>query len=466
LIHQAFHRRGFIMDRHTYKAFYIIALWAILGTLAAPGGHNTAHAQIQLPSVGSDVTRLPPDLGIDRRVRSRVENTADTAADVTQTAEAIAAQTAAQAAGLATGLIREVLLGQDPNGADIELRTVMVLVATGQRNALVQPGFEIIAERELAALGMTLVTLRMPINADLPQAVEQLRDANPAAAVDYNHLYEWTDGAAENSLQDSGVDDATTAGAADKNVVLRVGIIDSAVMRDHPAIRTSQIVARDFATVPGFRPETHGTAVASLVAESSQQQATIYSASVFFQMPNHAPGSTAESLVAALDWLAAERVDVINMSLAGPGNRLLEAAIEKLQQMNSIIVAAVGNNGPSGAPLYPAAYDGVIGVTAVDKRNKIFRYANRGDQVAFAARGVNVRVADSLSGGWRIESGTSMASPHVAVVVARLLRSDTVRPGAVKSWLIANAEDLGRKGFDPVYGYGLITQPPIVFSMN
>jgi subtilisin family serine protease len=116
--------------------------------------------------------------------------------------------------------------------------------------------------------------------------------------------------------------------------------------------------------------------------------------------------------------------------------------------------------------MYPAAYESVIGVTAVDRRNKIFRYANRGEQVAFAARGVDVKVADSLSGGWRIESGTSMASPHIAVVIAQLRRSTAIRPDAVKSWLIANAEDLGRKGFDPVYGHGLITQPPIVVSLN
>jgi subtilisin family serine protease len=314
---------------------------------------------------------------------------------------------------------------------------------------------------------MTMITLRQPVNADLPAAVTQLRAANPGVAVDYNHLYEWTDSAAEVSSQDLA-DGAGVAELATKaSSLLRVGIIDSAVLPQHRAIRDIEINARDFATAPGFRPDTHGTAVASLVAKSADQQVTIYSASVFFQLPNHAPGSTAESLVAAIDWLVAENVDVINMSLAGPGNQLLEAAIAKLMQLDStVVVAAVGNNGPSGAPMYPAAYDGVIGVTAVNKRNKIFRYANRGEQVAFAARGVDVKVADSLTGGWRIESGTSMASPHVAVVVAQLRRSAAIRPDAVKSWLIANAEDLGRKGFDPVYGHGLITQPPIVVSLN
>ena len=450
------------MDKHISKAVYISVVAAALATLLAPG--SQAQAQIKLPGVGGDITRPLPDVGVDRRVRSRIENTSNMADEVVQSAAAIAAQTAAQAAGLASGLVRELAVAKDPNGADIEMHTVVVLVASAARNALLQPGFEIIAERELPALGMTMVTLRQPVNADLPEAVRQLRDSNPGTAIDYNHLYEWTEAETQTPSPDSAADEPAAAAAG--NALLRIGIIDSAVMREHPAIRDSQVVARDFATAPGYRPETHGTAVASLVAASAEQRAAIYSASVFFQLPNHAPGSTAESLVAALDWLAAERVDVINMSLAGPGNQLLEAAILQLQQLNLPVVAAVGNNGPSGEPLYPAAYEGVIGVTAVDRRNKVFRYANRGEQVAFAARGVDVKVADSLSGGWRIESGTSMASPHIAVVVARLLRSDTIQAHAVKSWLIANAEDLGRKGFDPVYGHGLITHPPIVVSVN
>ena len=87
-----------------------------------------------------------------------------------------------------------------------------------------------------------------------------------------------------------------------------------------------------------------------------------------------------------------------------------------------------------------------------------FRY------VDFAALGVDVKVADSSTGSYRLVSGTSMASPHVAVVAALLLRKNGVEPDAVTSWLMTGAEDLGRKGFDPVYGHGLITRPPVVVS--
>jgi subtilisin family serine protease len=153
------------------------------------------------------------------------------------------------------------------------------------------------------------------------------------------------------------------------------------------------------------------------------------------------------------------------MSLSGPSNALLERALVELAKDGPPVVAAVGNNGPSGEPLYPAAYDTVIGVTATDRDKKIYRYANRGPHVDFAALGVNVKVADA-GGGWRIESGTSMASPLIAVVVARTLQSNDLGTAALIEMLGSSAEDLGHKGFDPVFGYGLITEPPLLLSGN
>lgn len=454
------------MCNHSFKAVYIIAVCAALASPLWPGSDNNAQAQLRLPPVTDELRRLPR--GIDDRLPDRVDRTVDQAAEIaekwTDTAELPVEMAAAQAIGLADGVLREVQIVEDPAGFDIEDRVVVVLVDSAEVGRLSKQGLDIIASREMTSLGMTMLTLRVPANLKLPTAVEGLRIANPEAAVDYNHLYDFTASLAPAASPDAAP--AAEAGSLEGPDFLRVGIIDSAVMREHPGVAAIKVVDRDFATSPGLRPQTHGTAVASLIAKSAQQKATVYAASVFFQLPQRAPGATAESLVNALDWLVESEVDVINMSLAGPGNALLEAAIARLVEMNAVIVAAVGNNGPSGEPLYPAAYDGVIGVTAVDKKNKVFRYANRGKHVQFAARGVNMKVADSLSGGWRMESGTSMASPHIAVVVAQMVRSDSIRADAVTSWLMANAEDLGRKGFDPVYGHGLITQPPRVLSDN
>jgi len=447
-----------MMNKNLCRSVYII------GLLVACGAVN---AQVSLPAVGSDLPRLPTDLDADRRLRSGIDVKTNTATKLAEgwidTGELTVAQVSAQATNLASGALRELQITQDPDGADIEDRVVVIPVEDEDVAGLNLAGGEVVSRRALPSLGMTMLTLRLPSGAELPDDLEDLRNLGPEAVIDYNHLYEFT---ASSRTAVTDVEGSALETAEAKDVDLRIGIIDSAVMPEHRGIAEIAIVNRDFVTTPGLRPKTHGTAVASLVAKSAHNQATVYAASVFFQLPNSAPGATAESLVAALDWLVTEQVDVINMSLAGPGNALLEAAIARLVEKNTVVVAAVGNNGPSGEPLYPAAYDGVIGVTAVDEKNKVLRYANRGEQVQFAARGVDVRVADSLSGGWRIESGTSMASPHVAVVAAQLLRSRTVQADAVQSWLMANSKDLGRKGFDPVYGYGLITQPPIIVSAN
>jgi subtilisin family serine protease len=225
-------------------------------------------------------------------------------------------------------------------------------------------------------------------------------------------------------------------------------------------LKALAITSKDFVRHEAQRPLGHGTAVASIIARAAATPIAVYSAGVFFQAAGHAPGASTESLVAALDWLAAERVDVINMSLAGPANALLERALLRLAATQGpAVIAAVGNNGPSGEPMYPGAYDAVVGVTAVDRKQQVFRYANRGEHVDFAALGVDVKVANA-AGGWRLESGTSMAAPRVAVIVGALRRNNAASGSDLRDLLISHARDLGRPGFDPVFGYGLLTEPP------
>ncbi|MGA8203008.1 MAG: S8 family serine peptidase [Woeseiaceae bacterium] len=456
------------MGRDSHNSVYIIAISVAAALMLVPGGGNSAFAQIALPAVPGNLTHLPPPV-LEKPVRSTVERTADKTKDTTESAaktvdaaKASVTDTATSivrdAGSAAGGLLRQFIPSTDPGGAVIEQDVIVVLAEPDDVAGLPIPDDQLLTRRELPALGLTLLTLRRPTGVELPQAIENVRSAFPTSAVDFNHVYRYeSETSRPASVLPGPPRDEVATG-------LRVGMVDSAVEEDHPALAGSRVVARDFATNEGIRPRTHGTAVASLVTGSAGGTATIYSASVFFQVPNHEPGATTESLVAALEWMAEERVPVVNMSLAGPGNALLEKAIAATLARGLIVVAAVGNNGPSGPPLFPAAYDGVIGVTAVDHDDRIFRYANRGDQVDCAAAGVDLRVADSESGGWILASGTSMASPHVAVVVARALGSGTIEPASVMSWLVANARDLGARGFDPVFGYGLITDPPSVAS--
>ena len=375
-------------------------------------------------------------------------------------AAGVAAQTAAAATNAADRVLRAFELDASPEGWPVEARTVVALLDDDQLANLEASGLDVVSEKALPGIGRTLVTFREPTSAALETTLESLRSIYPDAPADYNHVYRLQSAQSAATVEQAAASDSETGEG-----LLDIGLIDSAVDPTHFSLHGATIVDESFVDHEGSEPVSHGTAVASLLHRAAEGRARIRSASVFFQTPNYAPGATTESLVAALDWLATEQVDVINMSLAGPANALLEAAIAALRESGPVIVAAVGNNGPGGEPMYPAAYDGVIGVTAVDREKDIYLYANRGDYVDFAALGVNVKVADA-GAGWRIESGTSMASPVVAVITADLRRQGLTDAREIVDRLSAVAEDLGAAGFDPVYGYGLVTRQPVLISQQ
>ena len=181
-------------------------------------------------------------------------------------------------------------------------------------------------------------------------------------------------------------------------------------------------------------------------------KAEIFAAEVFDQNDEQGEFASTVSLIKALNWLVTLNVSVINISLAGPPNRLLETAIARVREKGILAIAAAGNGGPMSQPMYPAAYPDVVAVTAIDAKGRAFRLANRGEYVDIAAPGVNVRHA-LAGGGFGASSGTSYAVPFVTVAVARLLESRD-DPTAILDSLYASAMDVGAPGRDQVYGYG------------
>ena len=172
-------------------------------------------------------------------------------------------------------------------------------------------------------------------------------------------------------------------------------------------------------------PSAHGTAFASLLVGSSGNfrgaapRAELFAADVYCGLP---AGGSVDRVAAALGWLARERVAVINVSLVGPRNALLERAVASLVTRGYLIVAAVGNDGPAAAPLFPAAYDGVIGVTAVDARHHVLIEACRGKHLDLAAPGADISAATvGQADSFAAVRGTSFASPIVAGLLARAL---------------------------------------------
>jgi hypothetical protein len=348
--------------------------------------------------------------------------------------------------------------GVDAEGRAAEGQVWVILVPNEHVARIEGWGFNVRLRRALPGLDRVLLRVDAPEDRDIAQAALDLALDAPGTTVDFNHVY--APGAEDDvESNERGPAAAPRAQApAAGSASLTIGIVDSAVATQHAAFDGVEIVQQDFVAFDAPRPLEHGTAVASILVGKNGVlgRARLHAAAVFFSDGAGKPAATTESLVAALAWHAAEGVDVVNMSLAGPPNRVLETAITAATERGMLIVAAVGNNGPAGEPLYPAAYAPVVGITAVDSNRRIYRYANRGRHVSFAAPGVRIKVADS-DGGYATESGTSMAAPYAAAIIAQACAAHAAPTnGDVLATLQSTAIDLGAKHFDDVFGYGLI----------
>ena len=305
-------------------------------------------------------------------------------------------------------------------------------------------GFTLIWRHRLAAAGHELLRLGTPRGMSLQAARILLRRIAPDATVDLVHYYGLGLAAGEkpHRLRGGGI-------AARSLGSMTVGMIDTGVVA-HEALGHSHIVAWRDGAQPGA-PSGHGTAVASLIA--AQGLATIYAANIF-RGPPARPFTSADVIAEALGWMIENRVPVINMSLSGPRNAILDQLVRDALSHGQTVVAAAGNGGPTAPPAWPAAVPGVVAVTAVDDALRIYRYASRGRHIFVAARGVDV-VAAQAPGGYARFTGTSFATPHIAGWLGRC-RADGMAAAVCVERLRKAARDLGAPGYDDVYGYGYI----------
>ena len=122
-------------------------------------------------------------------------------------------------------------------------------------------------------------------------------------------------------------------------------------------------------------------------------------------------------VASAIVWAADADIDVLNLSLGGPSDPALKTAVEYALAKGSTVVAAAGNSRQEGnAANYPAAYPGVVAVAATAFNDTSGSFSNTGSYVSVAAPGVSV--LSTVNGGYAAWSGTSMATPYVAGIVA------------------------------------------------
>jgi hypothetical protein len=338
-------------------------------------------------------------------------------------------------------------LDRDPRGELVVRAEVVALdITPAALDRALAESFVVLRTQELADLGLMITLLRTPEGMSAARGLKRLRKLDPEGTYDFNHVYldsgEVGDGRFRRAAQDPG---AAAGGGTPSG---RMGLIDGGIDDAHQALRG--VVVHRLGCGGATVPSAHGTAVASILV-SRKNIAELFAADVYCNEP---AGGAVDAVAGAFGWMAREKVAVINVSLVGPRNALLERVVNTLVTRGHVIVAAVGNDGPAAPPLFPAAYQGVVGVTGVDPKHRVLIEACRGEQVDFAAQGSEVVAAAAAPDRYAPVRGTSFAAPLVATFFADLRVPSTDARAAAILRLEGLSRDLGRAGRDDIYGAG------------
>lgn len=344
---------------------------------------------------------------------------------------------------------------------------LLVNPAGSIRSKLENDGFKILEEMRLHSMNAEVWRISIPPSMSEKGALRKLKKDFPDLLVDTNQIFD---------LSAKYVGPDFSRGFVGWGPVslrcgagMRIGMIDGAVDKNAPPLRKQRVSYEGF-NAKGRPPagEAHGTAVASMLVGRPADTvkniggllpgASLYAAGIFEMRGGKEVGNLGNMLKAA-DWLLKNRINVVNMSIAGSGNGVMTFVLNKMLEKGVVIVAAAGNNGPGAQPAWPAAHPKIIAVTAIDDQLHIYSEANWGEYIDFAAPGVNI--VTIVPGGMKLQSGTSFATPFITAMVA--IHLDAGFPSdsdQLRASLRRYTKDLGKPGKDDAYGWGLVRLKP------
>lgn len=347
----------------------------------------------------------------------------------------------------------------------VDPREVVVLLpdagsAARLRVGAAPGGFVFREQARLPGLGLVMQRFEFPQPLTGLQAIAALEGIEPAATAGVNHAY--------GPAAEPGAGQGAGAAAFDyANGLLDwpgacaaagpIGMLDGSVNPYLPELAGVKVIARPFHRGPAAQVR-HGDQVAAVLTDRRRlRDVTLYSAAVLGMSQRGVVEAGVDDVLRGLDWMTQNGVKLVNVSLAGPYNKLLDRGVDTALARGVTLVAAVGNDGAAANPRYPAALENVVAATAVDARAALWPQAVRGGYVDVAAPGVDVMVR--LGGRPGFATGTSIAVPFVTARLAADPALYGAGAAAARAALGAEARDLGAPGPDPDYGAGLLRAP-------
>ncbi len=382
-----------------------------------------------------------------------------------------------------SGLLASPAWGQQPE-------RVKVLIAFGR-----QPGpAEQALVRGMGGSVKYTYHLVPAIAATLPEPAISALEANPhVTRVEPDRQMRALDTELDNAWGVKRIGAGTVHNGGNRGAGVKLAIIDSGINYNHPDLDGNYAGGYDLVQGDGDPMDVygHGTHVAGTACAEDNDNGDpdgpygvvgVAPACALYglRVLDDAGYGDASDLIAAMQWAVDNGIRVANLSLGwdlNPGDTV-KAAFDNAEAAGLVIVAAACNNGNRAGKgdnvCYPALYDSVIAVAATDAGDRRASFSSTGAQVELAAPGVSVfstwnddtgyhdpqpvcHLEEGVQACYKVGSGTSMASPHVAGTAALILAAN---PGwtndQVRAQLRATADDLGATGWDPLYGFGLV----------
>lgn len=261
---------------------------------------------------------------------------------------------------------------------------------------------------------------------------------------------------------------------------VKVAVLDTGAALQHPDLKGNILMAADFtgSSSGANDQQGHGTHCAGIIAgirNNTGVAGVAPKASLMIGkvLGDNGSGSS-DSVSKGIKWAADNGAHIISMSLgSSQSSPDIHSAIKYAYSKGCYIIAAAGNEGPGPNTVgYPGQYPEVIAVASINSSKKLSNFSSRGNQVDIAAPGEKI-LSCYPPKNLAVLSGTSMATPFVAGVVALLLskRKKTGEPipannNEMLKLLAASAIDVGKPGVDSDFGYGIIDPVKLINTVN